>query len=232
MNNTQGALHFEATLDYGKIKQGTDAIRREIMGLNNTVQQQTKSMNSSFKNLAIGIGSYFSAQALGGFIQQVVNIRGEFQKTEVAFATMLKSRDAAKDLMGEMVELAAKTPFSLRDVSDGAKQLLAFQIPAEQVVDTLRRMGDIAAGLGVPLERINLIYGQVKAKGRLQGEEMLQFMEAGVPMAAELAKKFGVTTAELSKMVSAGKVGFNDVKDVLFSLTSEGGMFFNLMESQ
>lgn len=126
-------------------------------------------MDTSFKNLSLGIAGYFSGQAIMGFIKQLIQVRGEFQKTEIAFATMLGDAMQAKVLMGQMVDLAAKTPFSLQDVSSGAKQLLAFQIPANQVVDTLTRMGNIAAGLGVPLSRINLVYGQVKAKGSLWG---------------------------------------------------------------
>ncbi|MFP3534121.1 tape measure protein, partial [Burkholderia sp. SIMBA_042] len=91
-------------------------------------------------------------------------------------------------------------------------------VPASQVVDTLTRMGNIAAGLGVPLSRINLVYGQVKAKGRLMGDDLRQFTEAGIPMVAELAKKFNKTTAEITDMVTAGKIGFKDVQDVLFAM--------------
>ncbi|WP_185218837.1 tape measure protein [Elizabethkingia meningoseptica] len=167
-----------------------------------------------------------------GFAKKLIDVRGEFQKTEIAFTTMLGNAGKAKVLMGEMVNLAAKTPFGLKEVADGAKQLLAFQVPANQVVDTLTRMGNIAAGLGVPLSRINLVYGQVKAKGRLMGDDLRQFTEAGIPMVAELADKFGKTEAEIIAMVSAGKIGFKDVEAVLKGLTDEGGMFFNLMEKQ
>lgn len=232
MTNNQGALYFGAGIDMNEWRKNITEMRRDILGLSNTTAQQTKQMDTSFRMIGTGLATYFSGAALGNFVNQIINVRGEFQKTEIAFGTMLKSTDKAKALMEQMVELAAKTPFSLQDVSAGAKQLLAFQVPAEQVVDTLTRMGNIAAGLGVPLSRINLVYGQVMAKGKLMGDDLRQFTEAGIPMLAELAKKFGTSTAEISKMVSAGKIGFNDVKDVLFSLTNEGGMFFNLMEKQ
>ena len=232
MNNVGGALNFNATLNLSEWRRNVAQIRRDILGLNQQTQQQTSQMDTAFRNLSIGVASYFSAGLLKDFTMQLINVRGEFQKTEVAFATMLGDGDKAKDLMQEMVELAARTPFSLQDVSAGAKQLLAFQVPANQVVDVLTRLGNIASGLGVPLSRINLVYGQVKAKGRLMGDDLRQFTEAGIPMVAELAKKFNKTTAEISDMVTAGKIGFKDVKDVLFSLTDEGGMFFNLMEKQ
>lgn len=232
MNNVGGALNFNATLNLDEWRRNVVQIRRDILGLNQQTQQQTSQMDTAFRNLSIGVASYFSASLLKDFTMQLINVRGEFQKTEVAFATMLGDGDKAKDLMQEMVELAARTPFSLQDVSAGAKQLLAFQVPANQVLDVLTRLGNIASGLGVPLSRINLVYGQVKAKGRLMGDDLRQFTEAGIPMVAELAKKFNKTTAEISDMVTAGKIGFKDVKDVLFSLTDEGGMFFNLMEKQ
>ena len=232
MNNNNGALYFGAAIDMTEWRKNITEMRRDILGLGNQTQVQTRQMDSSFKNLSTAVAGYFSASMLSGFIQQVVSVRGEFQKTEIAFSTMLKSQSKAKDLMAQMVDLAATTPFSLQDVSNGAKQLLAFQIPANEVVDVLTRMGNIAAGLGVPLSRINLVYGQVKAKGKLAGDDLRQFTEAGIPMLAELAKKFGTTTAEISKMVTEGKIGFKDVQDVLFSMTNEGGMFFNLMEKQ
>ncbi|MGY5550772.1 tape measure protein [Riemerella anatipestifer] len=209
-----------------------ERIRNDIRRASGLAVQETSKMDSAFKNLSIGIAGYFSGQALMGFARELINVRGEFQKTEIAFTTMLKSKEKANELMGQMVDLAAKTPFSLQEVSAGAKQLLAFQVPANEVVDTLTRMGNIAAGLGVPMSRINLVYGQVMAKGKLMGDDLRQFTEAGIPMVAELANKFNTTTAEIQKMVSEGKVGFKDVQDVLFNMTNEGGLFFNLMEEQ
>lgn len=232
MNTSQGALHFGASIDLTEWRRNVDQMRRDILGLTQTVSTESRNIDSSFKNLAVGVASYFSIGAIRSFTTELINVRGEFQKTEIAFTTMLGNADKAKDLMAEMVNLAAKTPFSLMDVSAGAKQLLAFQVPADQVVDTLTRMGNIAAGLSVPLSRINLVYGQVRAKGKLMGDDLRQFTEAGIPLVAELAKKFNKTTAEITEMVSAGKIGFKDVQDVLFAMTNEGGMFFNLMEKQ
>jgi tape measure domain-containing protein len=232
MNTSQGALYFGAGIDLNQWRRDVDSMRRDIVGLTRDVEKETRNVDSAFKNLSIGIAGYFSVGALKNFAMELINVRGEFQKIEIAFSTMLGSADKAKVLMGQMVDLAAKTPFGLQEVSAGAKQLLAFQIPANQVVDVLTRMGNIAAGLGVPLSRINLVYGQVKAKGKLMGDDLRQFTEAGIPMVAELAKKFNKTTAEIQEMVSAGKIGFKDVQDVLFAMTNEGGMFFNLMEKQ
>ncbi|KAA0126442.1 tape measure protein [Chryseobacterium sp. SN22] len=232
MNTSQGALYFGAGIDLNQFNRDLASMRAGIAGLTQTAAIETRSIDGYFKNLSVGIAGYFSVGALKSFAMELINVRGEFQKTEIAFSTMLGSADKAKALMGQMVDLAAKTPFGLDEVSAGAKQLLAFQVPANEVVDVLTRMGNIAAGLGVPLSRINLVYGQVKAKGKLMGDDLRQFTEAGIPMVAELAKKFNKTTGEITNMVSAGKIGFKDVQDVLFSMTNEGGMFFNLMEKQ
>ena len=225
-------LDFEALLTTRDFEQGIRNIENQIRNLTQQTERETSQMDSLFRNLATGIGAYFSVQALQGFTQQLINVRGEFQKTEIAFATMLGSQEKAQNLMAEMVDLAAKTPFGLQEISEGAKQLLAFQIPAEEVVDTLTRMGNIAAGLGVPLSQIQLVFGQVRAKGKLMGDDLRQFTEAGIPIVGELAKKLNTTTSEIYNMVSAGKIGFNDVKEVLFNMTNEGGLFFNLMEKQ
>ena len=232
MNTNQGALYFGAGIDMNEWRRNITEMRQDILGLTQQTQRETQQMDSAFKNLSIGIGAYFSVQALQGFTQQLIGVRGEFQKTEIAFGTMLKSEEKAQALMGEMVDLAAKTPFGLTDVTDGAKRLLAFQVPAEQVVDTLRRMGDVAAGLGVPMGQLIHVYGQVKAQGKLMTNDLYQFMNTGIPMTAELAKVMGVAENEVKDLISAGKVGFPEVQSVINNLTNEGGLFFNLMEQQ
>ena len=232
MNTNQGALYFGAGIDMNEWRRNITEMRQDILGLTQQTQRETQQMDSAFKNLSIGIGAYFSVQALQGFTQQLIGVRGEFQKTEIAFGTMLKSEEKAQALMGEMVDLAAKTPFGLTDVTDGAKRLLAFQVPAEQVVDTLRRMGDVAAGLNVPMGQLIHVYGQVKAQGKLMTNDLYQFMNAGIPMTAELAKVMGVAENEVKDLISAGKVGFPEVQSVINNLTNEGGLFFNLMEQQ
>src|SRR5690554_6327598 len=162
----------------------------------------------------------------------MVRVRGEFQQLEIAMESMIGNKARADQLMSDVIEMDAKTPFSLAEVGQGAKQLLAVQEPVDDVMNSLRQLGDISAGLSVPVSQLIKAYGDVRAKGKLMGQEMLQFMNAGVPMVAELAKQLNVTNAEVSELVSQGKVGFEDVKKVLSNLTDEGGMFYNLMEKQ
>ncbi|MRM84764.1 tape measure protein [Riemerella anatipestifer] len=232
MNTNNGGLFFGAAIDMTQWRKDLREIQADILGLNQKTQEQTRQMDTSFKNLSIGIAGYFSGQALIGFTRELINVRGEFQKTEIAFSTMLKSKEKANELMGQMVDLAAKTPFSLQEVSAGAKQLLAFQVPANEVVDTLTRMGNIAAGLGVPMGQLIHVYGQVKAQGKIMTNDLYQFMNAGIPILSELGKVLGKSEAEIKDMVSAGKIGFPEVQAVIKNMTDEGGLFFNLMEEQ
>lgn len=228
----QGALHFDALLSVNNFDAGIARIKSGIRDASGVAKREAESMDSAFRNLGTAIGGYFTAQSLFSFTKELINVRGEFQKTEIAFSTMLGSADKAKVLMADMVTLAANTPFSLQDVSKGAKQLLAFQVPAKSLLETLTRIGNISAGVSVPIDRIILAYGQVKAAGRLMGTEMRQFTEAGIPMYAELAKVLKVDETAIKGMVEAGKVGFKEVEQVIKNLTNEGGMFFELMEKQ
>ncbi|MDX9847473.1 MAG: tape measure protein [Tenuifilaceae bacterium] len=225
-------LHFESSIDFQQLDRQLKVMETKISELARTTEKAGDDMDATFKRVGAAVGAYLSFQALSGFAMQVANVRGEFQQLEVAFNTMLGSKEKADKLMGQVVNLAATTPFSLTDVSQGVKQLLAYQESQETVIDTTKRLGDISAGLSVPLGRLIMVYGQVRAKGRLMGDDLRQFTEAGIPMIAELAKQFDVAESKVSEMVSAGTVGFADVQSVLKRLTDEGGMFFNLMEEQ
>lgn len=164
--------------------------------------------------------------------KQVAKVRGEFQQLEVAFETMLGSKEKADKLMNEMVELAAKTPFGLQDVAGAAKMLLAYGSTAEEVGEEITMLGNIASGLSIPLNDLIYLYGTTRTQGQMFTQDLRQFMGRGIPIAEELAKQFGVATNEVGALVTAGKVGFEDVKVALEALTDEGGKFNDLMDKQ
>jgi tape measure domain-containing protein len=165
-------------------------------------------------------------------ISSIATTRGEFQKLEVAFETMLGSAEQAKDLMAQLTNTAATTPFGLEDVANGAKQLLAYGTAADKVNETLIRLGDVAAGLSIPLNDLVYLYGTTMAQGRLYTQDLNQFTGRGIPMISELAKQFGVAESKVKELVESGKVGFPEVQKVIESLTDEGGKFGGLMEAQ
>ena len=232
MQENEGKLLFEVRADQSDIKKDIEAIKKQFESLTKKTQEEGEKQAQVWQNLIKGATAYFTFQGATAFIKQVIAVRSQFQQLEIAFGTMLKSKEKANALMAQMTDLAAKTPFGLQEVSEGAKRLLAFQVPAQEVTETLRRMGDVAAGLGVPMERLIHVYGQVKAQGRMFTNDLYQFMNAGIPMISELSKAVGKSETEIKEMVSEGKIGFAEVQAVIKNMTDEGGTFYNLMDAQ
>ena len=200
--------------------------------LGDQVTSDASRMDNAFNNVTRSVASLGAAWSLQEFARKVAEVRGEFQKLEVAMETMLGSKSKAEALMAQMVQTAATTPFGLNDVANGAKQLLAYGVAAEDVNETLIRLGDIAAGLSIPLNDLVYLYGTTMAQGRLYTQDLNQFMGRGIPIAGELAKQFGVAEGKVRSLVEAGEIGFENVKAAIESLTNEGGRFGGLMEAQ
>lgn len=232
MNNDNGSLDFEARLRLEKLEEGLKDMEKLMKDSMQSSQKESDKLQQSIDKLTKGAMAFFTISKAYEFTQKIIAVRSQFQQLEIAFGTMLKSKEKANELMAQMADLAAKTPFGLEEVSEGAKRLLAFQVPAEEVTETLRRMGDVAAGLGVPMGQLIHVYGQVKAQGKLKTDDLYQFMNAGIPIIAELSKVVGKSETEIKDMVSAGKIGFPEVQAVIKNMTNEGGLFFNLMAEQ
>ncbi|WP_454944977.1 tape measure protein [Capnocytophaga granulosa] len=232
MNNDNGSIDFEARLRLEKLEEGVKEMEKMLNDSMKSSQKETDKLQQSINNLTKGAMAFFTISKAYEFSQKIIAVRSQFQQLEIAFGTMLKSKEKANALMAQMTDLAAKTPFGLQEVSEGAKRLLAFQVPAEEVTETLRRMGDVAAGLGVPMGQLIHVYGQVKAQGKLMTNDLYQFMNAGIPIIAELSKVVGKSETEIKDMVSAGKIGFPEVQAVIKGMTDEGGLFYNLMAEQ
>lgn len=179
--------------------------------------------------LAASMGLAFGAKEL---VQNFVKIRGEFQQLDVAFRTMLGSAEKANALMLQLVRTAATTPFDLQGVAQGAKQLLAYGIAAEDVNDTLVRCGDVAAGLSIPLGDLVYLYGTTMTQGRMFTQDLRQFQGRGIPIAEELAKVLGTTTDRLGDMVTAGRVTSDVFQQAFNNMTSAGSRFGGLMDEQ
>lgn len=225
-------LHFDITADNTNLTQKLRETERSIKNMSSEVEREGESIESLFSRMtqaAAAFGAGFTATEL---IKNVVRVRGEFQQLEVAFTTMLGSQEKATALMSQLTETAAKTPFDLQGVANGARQLLAYGTSADDVNDTLIRLGNIAAGLSIPLNDLVYLYGTTMTQGRLYTEDLNQFTGRGIPMIRELAKEFGVAESEIKAMTEAGQIGFPEVQKVINNLTNEGGMFFNLMQEQ
>ena len=225
-------LHFDITGDNSNLLRKLQETEKGIRSVSQTVEKEGGNIEALFNRIAKSAAVFGAGFTAKEFVTQVAQVRGEFQKLEVAFTTMLGSKAKAEELMAQMVRTAATTPFSLQDVAGGAKQLLAYGVAAEDVNQTLIRLGDIAAGLSIPLGDLVYLYGTTRAQGRLYTEDFNQFTSRGIPMIEMLAKKFNVAESEVKGLVEAGKVGFPEVQEVIENLTNEGGKFGGLMEAQ
>lgn len=216
-----------------------DEAIKKLKELQNVAKQSTSSvvsdaerMDSAFNNLKGSIAELAGAAALGMFVNKVIQVRGEVQQLEVAFETMLGSKAKAEALMADVINLAAKTPFGLQDVSNATKMLLAYGSTAEQVTDEIKMLGNIASGLSIPLNDMIYLYGTTRTQGRMFTQDLRQFMGRGIPLAEELAKQFGVSKDKVGELVTEGKVGFDEMAKALSAMTSEGGKFNGLMDKQ
>ena len=225
-------LHFDITGDNSNFLRKLREVETGVTNTSKEIEKNGLGIEDMFNKMtkaAAAFGAGFTAKEL---IQNIIQVRGEFQQLEVAFTTMLGSNEKANVLMAQLTETAAKTPFDLRGVANGARQLLAYGTSAEDVNETLIRLGNIAAGLSQPLGDLVYLYGTTMTQGRLYTQDLNQFTGRGIPMIKELAKEFGVAESEIRGMVEAGMIGFPEVQKVIQNLTNEGGMFFNLMQEQ
>lgn len=232
MNNNGGNYVYALGLDTAAFASSVDKAKRMFQGLGDTATAAGEEADEAFNKMKNSIASVAAGVSLGMLVKKIAEVRGEVQQLEVAFETMLGSKQKADALMAQMVELAAKTPFGLQDVTNGAKQLLAFGSAAEEVASEITMLGDIAAGLSIPLGDLIYLYGTTRTQGGLFTQDLRQFMSRGIPLADELAKVMGKSTNEVRELVSAGKVGFPEVQKALQSMTSEGGQFGGLMAKQ
>ena len=232
MNNSGGALSFDAVIRNTDFKRQLDSMEQQLKGFGSTAEKEGEKMESAFKGAGTAIAAFFVLSKAQQFISKMIQVRGEFQQLEIGLKTMLGSKEKADKLFAQMVDLAAKTPFTLSDVGAAGKMLIAYGTSAEIVTEKLRQLGDIAAGTNAPLQDLVYLYGTSRTQGRLFQRDILQFAGRGVPIFTELAKVMGVTEKEVTGLVSAGKVGFEELDQVIVNLTSDGGMFFNLMKEQ
>lgn len=236
MENIGGGLAFKATLDIDDFNVSAQAMERHIKDFSNTAAQEAAEVEESFQQMAQRAGQYITyylvGQGMNNLVSSIVSVRGQFQQLEIAFGTMLGSEEKATALMQQLVNTAAKTPSDLMGVAEGAKQLLAYGVSAEKVNDTLVRLGNIASGLFIPLNDIVYLYGTTMVQGRLYAQDVRQFTGRGIPLVKELAEKYHTTAEGINEMVSAGKIGFPDVEEVLNKMTNAGGQFYQLMEKQ
>jgi tape measure domain-containing protein len=194
----------------------------------NNADEIVKSLTDSLKRTAVEIGGLVAIKKFGS---DVIEATGKMQQLQVALSTILQDKSKADQLIADIVQFAAKTPFNLDDVATGAKQLLAYGSSADNVVNELSMLGDVASGLQIPIGQLIYLYGTLRTQGRAMTVDIRQFAGRGIPIYEELAKVLGVSEDQVGELVKEGKVGFKEVEQTFKNMTSEGGKFANLMES-
>lgn len=238
LEDIRGAI----ALDVSKYKQG---LREATSGAEHFTRSAEKSfsgLGSSIGNVLGGatlkIGEWATAAAgLGvaavvGLGTWAVKLAADAEQARVSFTTMLGSVEKAKALMGEIQGFAAATPFETTELVNATKKLLAFGTAQEQIIPTMRVLGDVSAGLGIPLNELADLYGKARVQGTLMAEDINQLVGRGIPVIQEFAKQMGVSQSQVKELASQGKIGFNNLQEALVSMTGQGGRFAGMMEAQ
>lgn len=197
------------------------------------VKEKGSSMFSSFLGASIvqdALGSV--ASAIGNIGSEMIQGNAQMESYRTAFNTMLGSMDKANALMSEVQKFGAETPYEFPELANSTKMLLAFGIGQEEVVGKLRKIGDIASGVGTPMNELAEIFGKAKVAGTLFGEDINQLVGRGVPIIQEFAKQLGVSESQVKKLASEGKITFDMLDTAFTNLTSNGGQFSGMMEAQ
>ena len=230
------SIKFDTIVETAKVVSGFRDIQNAVHQTAERVEKDGKSIDDVISNIQNSMNIAIGGWSIGKFVNQMMQVRGQFQQTEMAFKTMLQSEEKADALMKQLIRTAAVTPFGVEDVTEGAKQLLAFNVAAEDVNKTLIGLGDVAAGMGLNLKDLVMLYGTTIAKGKMDTMDLYQFLNRGIPIADEIAKVMGldVTNAikEVQKQIKAGKVTSDIFIQAMQSMTAEGSKFGGLMEAQ
>ena len=230
------SIKFDTIVETAKVVSGFRDIQNAVHQTAERVEKDGKSIDDVISNIQNSMNIAIGGWSIGKFVNQMMQVRGQYQQTEMAFKTMLQSEEKADALMKQLIRTAAVTPFGVEDVTEGAKQLLAFNVAAEDVNKTLIGLGDVAAGMGLNLKDLVMLYGTTIAKGKMDTMDLYQFLNRGIPIADEIAKVMGldVTNAikEVQKQIKAGKVTSDVFIQAMQSMTAEGSKFGGLMEAQ
>ena len=223
----------------GQVADGVKAIKKEtedLKGKTVRVTGEYEKQSGILRELGSMVGAYFSVRGVERFLSSLVRVTGEFEVQKMALTSMLGSAEVADEIFTTLRQSALESPYTFQDLAKYAKQLTAFNIDADKLVETEKMLADVSAGLGVDMGRIILAYGQVKAAGVLKGTELRQFTEAGVPLLQSLADQIertegkAIALSEVFSRISKKEIPFEMVEQAFRDMTSEGGKFYNMQE--
>ncbi|MGC4031483.1 MAG: tape measure protein [Tepidisphaeraceae bacterium] len=218
---------------------GVNKAKALLSGLLSHGRSVASGITGMFTSLAGGVGGIAAmlggtalVGGLGGIVGYSIKLAADAEQARVSFTTMLGDANQAKALIGQINQFAATTPFQTPELIDASKKLLAFGVSAEQIIPTMRSLGDVSAGLNIPIGELAELYGKAKVQGRLMAEDINQLTGRGIPVIGEFARQFGVSEGEVRKLVETGKIGFPQLQQAIVSLTTGSGKFAGMMSAQ
>ena len=227
--------------NYEKIGKTIEKVKTELnkaTGANKELTDESKKTSDAVSGIGRNISIAFALNAIKTFTKQLIDVRGEFELQHRSLQVLLQDVDEANALWEKTTALAVKSPYRVKELVTYTKQLAAYRVEADKLYDTTRMLADVSSGLGVDMNRLILAFGQVKAANFLRGTELRQFSEAGVNLLEELSKRFtqlegrAVSVGDVFERVSKRMVSFADVEAVFQTITSEGGVFYQMQEKQ
>ena len=229
MENLNGALGFQATLDIDDFNVSAQAMERRIQQVSSTAVQEGMQMETMFNRAATAFAGIVGIGAAKSFVQQMINVRSEMQNTEASFKVFLGTAERANEFFSDLQRYAYNNVFEFADLAKNASQLLAFRNQVEDVIPIIDKLSNIAAGANAPLGEFVSLFNKAKANNKLLSVDIQMWESRGVPVVYELAEAYGKTEAQIRQMVTAGKIGFKDLETVITKLTDRGGMFAGMM---
>lgn len=219
-----------------EVQRTASKVQSELVKAFQDANRSAGKMNSTLqdlKSLFLQGGLIYGAQQ---FLNSIIQTGGEMERQHIALQSILGDVQNANTMYGQIQELALRSPFTFSELNKDVKQLAAYGVEYENLYDTTKRLADMSAGLGVSFERIALAFGQVQARGWLDGKELRQIAYAGIPLLSKLSEMYSkregqkVSTSDVKKRITNREVGFEDVKQIFWDMTDVGGQFYNMQE--
>lgn len=227
-----GKIWYGTGIDNTQLKADADESKRILRSIGNEGEKAGKAIDTALGKMGKTIATAFSVTAVSDFMRNVVKVRSEIESLEISFRTLLGSKDKASAMLGEIREFAVKTPMMISDLAKGAQTLLSFNVAAEDVMPTLRAIGDISMGDAGKFQSLTLAFSQMSATGKLMGQDLLQMINAGFNPLAEISERTGKSIATLKDEMSKGTISAAMVAQAFRDATSEGGKFYGMLEEQ
>lgn len=232
MNIDSQGLYFVSRIDTEQLKHDIEDIKVQLHGIGDKAKQEGQSIDEAFSKIGKTVASVFTVQQVGEFVKHIVGVRQEIESLEISFETLLGDKGKADALFGELRTFAVQTPLMLKDLAQGAQMLLSFNVAAEDVMPTLRAIGDISMGDSQKFQALTLAFSQMSSTGKLMGQDLLQMINAGFNPLTVIAAKTGKSMAQLKDDMAAGSISSKMVADAFKQATSEGGKFYKMLEKQ